>query len=229
MKTKYVLTDIDSYEKLLWFFEAPIALFLLIASVPLSIFLIFWIKIHSKGSAFFEQTRMGKNGKPFQMFKFRTMSHKMDPEEHKNFVLQQIQTDLFNRRKQIPLSFKDRRKTIFKLVTSRHSPLWSEWMRKWSLDEWPQLWNVVKGDMAFVGPRPPIPYEVEHYTEKQKKRLNVKPGITGLWQISGRSTMTYQEMVEVDLDYIQKKSFFTDIFIFIKTVLVVFFKSHWAH
>jgi len=98
-----------------------------------------------------------------------------------------------------------------------------KWLRKTSLDELPQLWNVVRGDMSLVGPRPPLPYEVDLYEPWQLGRLDVRPGISGVWQVSGRNTTTFNEMVEMDLDYIRKRSLKLDLSILLKTIPVVLF------
>ena len=163
------------------------------------------IKIDSpKGPVIFKQVRVGKNGKQFNMYKLRSMC--VDAEQQLEDLLKdnEIEGAMFKMR-------DDPRITrIGKLI------------RKSSIDEFPQLWNVFKGDMSLIGPRPPLPREVEEYTNYDKQRLLVIPGCTGLWQISGRNHLSFHQMVELDLEYIRNISFITDIKILFKTVGVLF-------
>jgi lipopolysaccharide/colanic/teichoic acid biosynthesis glycosyltransferase len=110
---------------------------------------------------------------------------------------------------------------VYKLVHDSRVTHVGRWLRKTSLDELPQLFNVLRGEMSLVGPRPPLPYEIEHYTPADLRRLGAKPGITGLWQVSGRSKTTFAEMVALDLDYIRTRSLRTDLAILLKTIPVV--------
>jgi len=111
---------------------------------------------------------------------------------------------------------------MFKMKDDPRITKLGKFIRKTSIDELPQLWNVLKGDMSLVGPRPPLPREVAQYTEYDKQRLLVTPGCTGLWQISGRSNVGFKEMVELDLQYIRNRSILFDLKIILKTVLVLF-------
>jgi lipopolysaccharide/colanic/teichoic acid biosynthesis glycosyltransferase len=153
---------------------------------------------------FFSQTRVGKNGKEFKMYKFRSMVS--DAEERLNDLLKYNETT----------------GAMFKMKNDPRVTKVGRFIRKTSIDELPQLWNVLKGDMSLVGPRPPLPREVEQYTEYDKQRLLVTPGCTGLWQISGRSNVGFKEMVELDLQYIRNRSILLDLKIIFKTVLVLF-------
>jgi exopolysaccharide biosynthesis polyprenyl glycosylphosphotransferase len=157
-----------------------------------------------KGTVFFSQTRVGKNGKEFKMYKFRSMVS--DAEEKLNDLLK----------------YNEVTGAMFKMKNDPRVTKVGRFIRKTSIDELPQLWNVLKGDMSLVGPRPPLPREVEQYTEYDKQRLLVTPGCTGLWQISGRSNVGFKEMVELDLQYIRNRSILLDIKIIFKTVLVLF-------
>jgi exopolysaccharide biosynthesis polyprenyl glycosylphosphotransferase len=157
-----------------------------------------------KGTVFFSQTRVGKNGKEFKMYKFRSMVS--DAEERLKDLLKYNETT----------------GAMFKMKNDPRVTKVGRFIRKTSIDELPQLWNVLKGDMSLVGPRPPLPREVEQYTEYDKQRLLVTPGCTGLWQISGRSNVGFKEMVELDLQYIRNRSILLDIKIIFKTVLVLF-------
>lgn len=163
------------------------------------------IKIEDpKGPVFFKQKRIGKNGEEFYMYKFRSMV--TDAEKK----LQDL------------LKYNEVSGAMFKMKDDPRVTKIGKFIRKTSIDELPQLWNVLKGDMSLVGPRPPLPREVEEYTAYDMQRLLVTPGCTGLWQVSGRSNIGFEEMVELDLDYIQKRSVGFDIKIILKTVLVLF-------
>lgn len=164
-----------------------------------------WIKIEDpRGPVFFSQKRIGKNGKEFNMYKFRSMV-----------------TDAEERLKEL-LALNETTGAMFKMKNDPRVTRVGRFIRKTSIDELPQLFNVLKGDMSLVGPRPPLPREVEEYTSYDKQRLLVMPGCTGLWQVSGRSNIGFKEMVELDLQYIQNRTFLFDIKIIFKTVLVLF-------
>lgn len=173
------------------------ALFGILSIVVLSpVFLIIAcaIKINSNGPVLFTQKRAGKNGREFDIVKFRTMlifeeSYNEDGTEMDNY---------------------DR---ITKV---------GHFLRKASLDELPQLFNIVKGDMSIVGPRPTLPYQIEKYNAYQMQRLTVRPGLTGLAQVSGRNTLTWEKKIELDVDYVKTISFVRDVFIVLKTFFVVF-------
>jgi exopolysaccharide biosynthesis polyprenyl glycosylphosphotransferase len=157
-----------------------------------------------KGPVFFKQVRVGKEGKEFYMYKFRSMV--TNAEE----LLESL----------LPLN--ETTGAMFKMKNDPRVTKVGKFIRKTSIDELPQLWNVLKGDMSLVGPRPPLPREVAQYTEYDKQRLLVTPGCTGLWQISGRSNVGFKEMVELDLQYIRNRSILFDLKIILKTVLVLF-------
>ncbi|MEJ5377799.1 MAG: sugar transferase [bacterium] len=173
------------------------------------------IKLTSPGPVLFRQTRMGQNGKSFTFLKFRTMYHNCDQSLHREYVTRLIE----NRAETHDLKGK----TFFKLARDpRVTPL-GRILRITSLDELPQLFNVLKGEMSLVGPRPPIPYEVEHYKSWQLRRLlEARPGITGLWQVCGRATTTFEEQVRLDLRYVEKQCLWLDLWILLKTFKAVF-------
>lgn len=180
----------------------------IIAIILLSIiFIIVGILIKmedSKGSIFFSQTRIGKNGRKFKIYKFRSMVS--NAEER----LQEL------------LEFNEINGAMFKMKGDPRITKVGKFIRKTSLDELPQLWNVLKGDMSLVGPRPPLPSEVEKYTEYDKQRLLIIPGCTGLWQVNGRNNIGFDEMVKLDLSYIEDRNILMDIKIILKTILVLF-------
>ena len=165
------------------------------------------MKVKSPGPVFFSQVRMGKNGKPFKIYKFRSMY--MDAEERKKELMEKNNI-------KVGLMFKmDDDPRIIKGI--------GHFIRKTSLDEFPQFWNILKGDMSLVGTRPPTMDEWDKYELHHRRRLAIKPGLTGMWQVSGRSEITdFEEVVELDTKYIEQWSIGLDIKILFKTVTVVF-------
>jgi exopolysaccharide biosynthesis polyprenyl glycosylphosphotransferase len=157
-----------------------------------------------KGPVIFKQVRVGKDGKEFYMYKFRSMV--TNAEE----LLESL------------LHLNETTGAMFKMKEDPRVTKIGKFIRKTSIDELPQLWNVLKGEMSLVGPRPPLPREVAQYTEYDKQRLLVTPGCTGLWQVSGRSNVGFEEMVKLDLQYIRNRSIFFDFKIMFKTVFVLF-------
>lgn len=157
-----------------------------------------------KGKVFFKQLRVGKDGKEFYMYKFRSMA-----------------SDAEERLKEL-LALNEVSGAMFKMKDDPRVTKIGKFIRKTSVDELPQLFNVLRGDMSLVGPRPPLPREVEEYSAYDRQRLLVTPGCTGLWQVSGRSNVGFDEMVELDLEYIKKRSLLYDFKIIIKTILVLF-------
>ncbi|ESA35133.1 anti-sigma-factor antagonist and sugar transfersase [Leptolyngbya sp. Heron Island J] len=168
------------------------------------------IKFDDGGPVFFAQTRCSWLGKRFQIWKFRSMV--TDAEARKNEVANQVEGPLFK---------NENDPRITKI---------GRFLRKTSLDEFPQFWNVLKGDMSLVGTRPPTPDEIEQYEVGQWQRLNVKPGMTGEWQVNGRSSITkFEDVIKLDLRYQENWSFFYDIKLIVRTVLVLFSKESGAH
>ena len=178
---------------------------------PLLLALAIAIRIDSRGPALFRQRRVGYGQREFTVFKFRSMRSDADPRGHRDYV-----TALIKGR-----AADGGRENLYKLaVDDRITPV-GRLIRRWSLDELPQLFNVVAGDMALVGPRPAIPYEVAEYPAWYLDRFSVKPGLTGLWQVSGRNERTYEEMVRLDVEYAERNSIGLDLLILAKTVWVV--------
>ncbi|MFD1952815.1 sugar transferase [Paenibacillus thailandensis] len=157
-----------------------------------------------KGSVFFYQTRIGKNEIPFRMYKFRSMVS--NAEELLEGLLDKNEIS----------------GAMFKMKEDPRITRVGKFIRKTSIDELPQLWNVIRGDMSLVGPRPALPREVMNYTSYDKLRLTVTPGCTGLWQISGRNQLSFSQMVDLDLKYISQRSLIVDVEIIIKTIYQVF-------
>ncbi len=171
---------------------------------PLFLMLALLIRLETRGPIFFGQTRVGKRGSLFKMWKFRSMY--ADAEQRKAALMK------FN-------EMGDG--VLFKMKNDPRITQIGKFLRKFSLDELPQLWNVLIGDMSLVGPRPPLPNEVAKYTPYQRQRLDVVPGITCIWQVSGRSKIPFPRQVEMDLQYIVHQSFLGDLTLLLKTVPAV--------
>lgn len=177
----------------------------MIMLAPIFLLVALCIKLESpKGSVFFYQTRVGRNEQVFKMFKFRSMV--ANAEELLEGLLSQNEIE----------------GAMFKMKEDPRITKVGKFIRKTSIDELPQLWNVIKGDMSLVGPRPALPREVQDYSSYDKLRLKVMPGCTGLWQVSGRNELSFQEMVELDLKYIEERGFLFDLKLVLLTVKVMF-------
>ena len=188
------------------------SLLALILLSPLLILITLAIKLSSKGPVLFRQIRLGRRGARFTFLKFRSMYFKNDPKLHQEYIAQFISGTLG-----IEQSSQHQKK-VFKLREDPRVTPVGRFLRRTSLDELPQFLNVLKGEMSLVGPRPPIPYEVERYDIWHRRRLlEAKPGITGLWQVSGRSRTTFDEMVRLDLKYAKAWSLWLDIDILLRT------------
>jgi lipopolysaccharide/colanic/teichoic acid biosynthesis glycosyltransferase len=187
------------------------ALLLLIFSPILAVIAIA-IKLTSKGPVIFKQNRVGQFGAIFPCFKFRTMHVDNDPKIHRDYVRGLIAKGVENEEK------ADAETAIFKITNDPRVTAVGRFLRKTSLDEFPQFWNVLCGDMSLVGPRPPVPYEFEVYDFWHRRRvLEVKPGVTGLWQVCGRSRTCFDDMVRLDLQYSRSWSLWLDIKILLAT------------
>ena len=194
-------------------FDLLVAGVLILLLSPILIGVALAVRLDSRGPALFRQRRVGYRDAEFTLFKFRSMRVDADPKGHQEYV-----TALIKGEETAP---EDGRETLYKLaVDNRITPV-GRWIRRWSLDELPQLFNVVRGDMTLVGPRPAIPYEVAEYPTWYRDRFAVKPGLTGYWQVSGRSERTYEEMVRLDIEYAERRSIGLDLSILLKTPWVV--------
>lgn len=183
----------------------------LILLSPLFLIVTIAIKLEdSKGSVFYSQVRLGKKQEPFKMYKFRSMEVHAD--EHLKELLSENEVE----------------GAMFKMKDDPRVTKVGRFIRKYSIDELPQLLNVLLGNMSLVGPRPPLPREVKDYTDYDKQRLVVKPGCTGLWQISGRNDVGFPEMVQLDLKYINCRGLMFDLYIIFKTI-GVFVKPNGAY
>jgi exopolysaccharide biosynthesis polyprenyl glycosylphosphotransferase len=192
------------------------ALAAIVALAPLMVATAIAVRLSSPGPVIFKQLRLGRRGVPFAFYKFRSMYCNADDRIHRDYVATLIKGDLGQANQ------GDGEKPLFKLKADPRITRVGRFIRKTSIDELPQLFNVLKGDMSLVGPRPPVLYEVEKYQSWHLRRiLEARPGITGLWQVEGRSTTSFDEMVRLDLRYISKCSLLMDLKILVKTVKVV--------
>jgi exopolysaccharide biosynthesis polyprenyl glycosylphosphotransferase len=199
-------------------FDLTIAGVVLTIFAPLFLFIALLIKIFSPGPVLFKQVRAGQHGREFTMCKFRTMRLETDDSIHREYA-----TNFIQGRKLDFADEKREKEQVFKMTTDPRITPVGHVLRRTSLDELPQILNVLRGEMSIVGPRPPIFYELNHYKEWHKKRLRAKPGLTGLWQVSGRSSVPFDEMVLLDLYYIDHWSLKTDLEILFRTIPVVLF------
>lgn len=178
-------------------FDYTVSMFLLFLLSPIFLLIAMMIKLDSKGPVLFKQERVGKNKKLFIIYKFRTM---------------------FDKAVKISLGFN------VPEDGSRVTYI-GNFLRKWSLDELPQIMNIIKGEMSFIGPRPTLQYQVEQYNDFQRKRLQVKPGISGWAQVNGRNSLTWEERINLDVWYVENYSLWLDLKIIIKTIRVLILRE----
>ena len=192
--------------------DVVLASVLVLALLPLMLLIAAAIRLDSRGPVFYRQRRLGRRLAPFTVNKFRTMRDGVGHDIHQAFVLALIAGEQPEQPAGGPR---------FKLTGDRRVTRVGRLLRRTSIDELPQLWNVLRGDMSLVGPRPPIPYEVDHYPAHWFGRFAVKPGVTGLWQVSGRCELTLEEMITLDLEYVQRRSFWLNLLILARTLPAV--------
>jgi exopolysaccharide biosynthesis polyprenyl glycosylphosphotransferase len=202
-------------------FDVIVAGLAMLLLVPFWILIAVLIKLGSRGPVFYRQERIGMDGRRFMFIKFRTMTTGNDDTVHQEYLKQYIAGEA-------ETNLGDGAKPVFKLTDDARVTGIGRYLRRLSLDELPQLLNVLRGDMSIVGPRPPIQYEVEAYETWHRKRLDMKPGITGLWQVSGRNRLTFDEMVRLDVFYIENWSLLLDLKI-IALTLPVMVRGDGAH
>lgn len=209
MESKAVLLNKDKikshfvYHGMKRLFDIVVATCGIVVLSPLMIIIAVLIKAEDHGPIFYEQIRVGKNGKTFKMYKFRSM-----------FVNTDKMLDKLKEKNDVD-------GPMFKMKNDPRVTKVGHFIRKHSLDELPQFLNVIKGDMSLVGPRPPLPSEVSEYSDYDKQRLYVTPGCTGLWQATERNEVGFNEMVQIDIQYIQRASFIFDLWIIWKTVEII--------
>ncbi|MCT0008876.1 sugar transferase [Weissella confusa] len=179
----------------------------LVVLTPTMLVIMLLIKLEDKGPVFYGQTRIGKNGAEFKMWKFRSMRENAD--ELRSQMMAQNDAD----------------GPMFKIKDDPRVTKIGHFIRKKSLDETPQFFNVLKGEMSLVGPRPSLPVEVIEFDSRERERLNVLPGLTGLWQVSGRNDLSFDDMIALDLEYVKHHSVLWDIKIIFITVAQIFFSK----
>lgn len=180
----------------------------LVVLSPLLIAIGLTVRSTSRGPAVFQQRRLGREQKPFTMLKFRTMYAGAPETAHRDYVEQLIRGD-----EHAPGSER-----LYKLLLDERVTRVGHFLRRTSLDELPQLYNVVRGQMSLVGPRPVTPYEGELYPDEYAERFLVKPGLTGLWQVSGRNRHTYHEMLQLDVEYVRRRSLRVYLRVLVRTI-----------
>jgi lipopolysaccharide/colanic/teichoic acid biosynthesis glycosyltransferase len=185
---------------------------LLVVLLPLFVVVSIAILLDSPGSVLFRQRRLGRDLEPFRVCKFRTMYDGVGHDAHRAFVSKLIAGEDPSESSSGPR---------YKMGADERVTRLGRILRRLSIDELPQLWNVVRGEMSLVGPRPPIPYEVEQYPPDWFARFAVKPGVTGLWQVSGRCELTVEQMIHLDIEYVQRRSFWLNVRIVVRTIPVV--------
>ena len=175
----------------------------LVLAAPVMLLVVLAIKLETPGPVFFRHTRLGKDGKPFAMVKFRSM--------HGDAALEQSGL----------LTDNDVSGPVFKIRSDPRLTRAGRFIRKYSLDELPQLWHILRGDMSLVGPRPPVPDEVVRYEPWQRERLAVRPGLTCTWQVSGRSEIPFDEWVRMDIEYVRTCTIWGDLKLMFRTIPAV--------
>ena len=198
-----------NYKIIKRFLDFIFAFLLIILLIPLFLIIGILIKISSKGSIIYIQKRIGKNNTSFSCYKFRTMH------PQSKYLLKKILV----KNKDFKNQFSETRK----IVNDPRITRFGKFLRFSSLDELPQIFNVLIGDMSFIGPRPIVKSEIKKYGKKFGKVFSIKPGISGLWQVSGRNNLSYDKRVELDINYSENINFLLDIKIFIRTILVILF------
>jgi exopolysaccharide biosynthesis polyprenyl glycosylphosphotransferase len=192
-------------------FDISVAGLMLLLVSPILLLAAVAIRMFDGRPLLFRQTRVGIHGKPFELLKFRTMGTQCSDTVHREYVKGWIQRDVAG------LS-ETNRTEVFKIGSdARVTPI-GRWLRRFSIDELPQLLNVLYGNMSLIGPRPAMPYELELYQEWHRHRLDAPPGITGLWQVSGRNRLSFEEMVQLDIEYIEDWSLVGDMGILLRTL-----------
>ena len=193
--------------------DVVLSLALIIIAMPLLLLLGLLVRSTSAGPAFFRQGRLGRDKQPFTMLKLRTMRIDNDDRIHREYVASLLSADR---------AATAAGNGLFKLNADPRVTRLGAWLRRTSLDELPQLVNVLRGEMSLVGPRPVLPWEAQLFDELYQQRFAVKPGMTGLWQVSGRSRLTMRNALELDVEYVARRNFFFDVAILARTLPAVF-------
>lgn len=206
------------YEVIAAMYGRILALTVLLALAPLWLAVAAAVKLTSPGPVLFRAPVMGLNGRVFEYYKFRTMRTGSDNAEHVRWIKEFVRSDRPYTRDRSGLA-------VYKVTDDPRVTRVGGWLRRCSLDEVPQLLNVLRGDMAIVGPRPPVVYEYDLYGPEERRRLAVKPGLTGLYQVRMRGLASFSEMLRLDLEYVRSRSLWLDLQILLKTPWVVLMGS----
>ncbi len=217
------MTVLNNEQRVRYLFSNPywkriidrfLALVMVVVLSPSLALIAIMIRLDSPGRAVFTQERVGENGRRFNIHKFRTMHVNGDDSQYKEYVSRLITED-------VPYTVDHQGKALYKIPDDQRVTRFGAFLRRTNLDELPQLFNVVKGEMSLVGPRPDIPFAVEMYRDWHRKRLSVTPGMTGLWQVSGLNRLSFEEMVKLDIEYADSRSLLLDCKILFRTIGVV--------
>ncbi len=189
--------------------EPVVAVVMLLALLPVLVLIALAVKLDSRGPVLFRQRRVGFRMKEFPVLKFRTMVHNAPQELHQRYIAQLVESN------------GETQTSLKKMVDDPRITRVGRFLRKTSLDELPQLFNVVAGQMSLVGPRPAIAYELEHYEDHHFRRFDVLPGLTGLWQVSGRNELDFRQMLDLDVRYVGEAGAATDLQILVRTPITL--------
>jgi lipopolysaccharide/colanic/teichoic acid biosynthesis glycosyltransferase len=191
--------------------DRVLALMLTVLTSPIMALIALGIRLDSAGSPIFRQERVGKDGRRFALYKFRSMYVDHDDSKYKEFIRKYVQENVSSR-------LDENGEDAYELINDPRVTRFGVLLRKTNLDELPQLFNVLKGDMSFVGPRPDTPFAVEMYQEHHRKRFSATPGLTGLWQVSARKHLSFEDMALLDSEYIERQSLLLDTKILLLTI-----------
>lgn len=192
--------------------DLAVAVCLLVVLAPVLLAIAIAVRLDSRGPALFRQERLGRGRRPFRVCKFRTMAHNAPDDLHREYVARLARGEVEG-------------DGLKKLVADPRVTRVGRFLRRTSLDELPQLFNVVAGEMSLVGPRPAIEYELDNYGPAHHRRFEVRPGITGLWQVSGRNRLGFVEMLDLDIRYVDEMGPWTDLKILARTPTAIFGKA----
>ena len=215
MERTSALFPLSFYEIFKGLMDRVLSLVAIILLSPALILIAICVRLDSQGGAIYRREQVGKNGRNFIAYKYRTMRVNNDDSEYKAYLVKYIKENK-------PYKLDENGQALYKVVNDPRVTRVGSLLRKTNLDELPQLFNVLKGEMSFVGPRPDIPFSVNMYQDWQYKRLAVIPGVTGLWQVSGRKGLSFEDMIRLDLEYIEKRSLLLDAWIALRTVAIIF-------
>lgn len=206
----------DKFTYLFWkgVFEWILALAVTIILSPFLVLIAIVIRLSSPGNPIFCQERVGKGGRKFTFYKFRTMYANNDDGEYRTYIHRYITENA-------AYQVTEDGQGVYKVVNDGRVTRFGAWLRKTNLDELPQLINILKGEMSFIGPRPDIPFAVDMYQDWHRERLSVLPGMTGLWQVSQRKNLSFDDMTRLDIDYVRQQSLLLDVKILLLTILTV--------